>query len=230
MRLHLRRTMASLALCVLTGAAFADVTVSQSNAPTTLMGTEFASLFGAEHDTVNALPDAQLEALAMGPQRPKPGQGPAGGAGKAQDQKIDYSEAWLDSLPQAKGDKDWDCLRRAVYFEARGEAIQGQFAVAEVVLNRTDSPDFPKSVCSVVHAAGNGGCAFSYVCDGLADEMRDPDAAARAGKIARLMLDGAPRPLTLGATYFHARYARPGWDHLVQTAAIGGHLFYREIS
>ena len=66
MRLPLCRTLASMALCVLTGAAFADVMVSQSNSPTLAMGAEFSSLLGAEHSTLNALPQADLTALAKG--------------------------------------------------------------------------------------------------------------------------------------------------------------------
>ena len=224
MRLQLCRTLAAVAMTVLTGQAFADVTVSQSNDPSTLMGAQFASLLGAEHDTVNALPDAELAALAKGPEvaaKPAPAGKPA---------LFAYSDAWLATLPAPAGDRDWDCLRRAVYFESRGEELQGQFAVAEVILNRVASPGFPKTVCGVVHAAGGGACAFSYICDGVADDMRDPVSADRAGRIARVMLDGAPRALTLGATYFHARWSRPAWGHVVQTAAIGGHLFYKMAS
>ncbi|MBI1171276.1 cell wall hydrolase [bacterium] len=217
MRLHLCRTLAAVAMTVLTGAAFADVTVSQSNSPSLLMGAQFASLFGAEHDTVNAMPEAQLAALAKGPEP----------SGKTTGAALPYSESWLASLPAPAGDAQWDCLRRAIYFEARGEALPGQFAVAEVILNRVDAPGFPNSVCGVVHAAGGGACAFSYICDGVADDMRNPESADRAGRIARVMLDGAPRALTLGATYFHARWSRPNWGHVVETAAIGGHLFYR---
>lgn len=220
MRLHLCRTLAAAAMTVLTGAAFADVTVSQSNTPTNLMGAQFASLFGAEHDTVNAMPDAALTALAKGPEV-----APARRATKAT--LVEYSDDWLASQPAPQGDGQWDCLRRAIYFESRGEALTGQFAVAEVILNRVDSPEFPKSICGVIHAAGGGACAFSYICDGIADDMRDPEAADRAGRIARAMLDGAPRSLTLGATYFHARWSRPVWGHVVETAAIGGHLFYK---
>ena len=69
MRLPLCRTLATVAMFVLTGAAFADVMVSQSNSPTLAMGAEFSSLFGAEHTTVNALPQAQLTALAKGDAR-----------------------------------------------------------------------------------------------------------------------------------------------------------------
>lgn len=223
MRLHLCRTMAVMAMTVLTGAAFADVTVSQSNAPTIAMGAQFASLFEAEHDTVNALPEAQLAALAKGPDLPKTGKA-------AKPMLIDYTDAWLATLPAPQGDGQWDCLRRAVYFEARGENIDGQFAVAEVILNRVDAPGFPKTICGVVHATGGGACAFSYICDGMADDMRDPVAIDRAGRIARAMMDGSPRALTQGATYFHARWSRPDWGRVVETAAIGGHLFYRMAS
>ncbi|MEO8244113.1 MAG: cell wall hydrolase [bacterium] len=219
MRLHLCRAMVAAATIVLSGAAFADVTVSQSNDPTTLIGEQFASLFGAEHDAVNAMPEAQLEALANSVTPPARKSGAP--------VVIDYSDAWLATLPAPDGDQQWDCLRKALYFEARGETLKGQFAVAEVVLNRLDSPDYPKTICGVVQSRGHGACAFSWVCDGISDVMRDPEARDRAGRIARVMLDGAPRTLTMGATFFHTRYVRPNWGHVVQTAAIGAHLFYR---
>jgi spore germination cell wall hydrolase CwlJ-like protein len=220
MRLHLCRTIAAAAFVVLSGAAFADVTVSQSNDPTSLMGEQFASLFGAERAAVNALPEAKLNALANGVEaaQPKPGHLPAA---------IEYTDAFLASLPAPSGDQQWDCMRHALYFEARGETLSGQFAVAEVILNRLDDPAYPKTVCGVVHASGRGACAFSWSCDGASDEMRDPVARDRAGRIARVMLDGAPRTLTLGATYFHTRAVRPNWGRVIQTAAIGAHLFYR---
>ena len=219
MRLPLCRTLVSLALCVLTGAAFADVMVSQSNSPTLAMGAEFSFLLGAEHSTLNALPQADLTALAKGDVQTE--------APKAE--ALPYSEDWLVSLPAAKGDAQWECLRSALYFEARGETIQGQFAVAEVILNRRDAAGFPKTVCGVVKQDGTGTCAFSFMCDGLSDQMRDKAAVDRAGKIARVMLDGAPRPLTAGATFFHTHDVNPKWRNLIKTTSIGAHLFYRTI-
>lgn len=217
MRLHLCRTIAAVAMVVLSGAAVADVTVIQSNAPSSLMGVQFASLFETEHEAVSAQSGARLSALANGTlNAPRKNGAPV----------LEYSDAWLASLPAPEGDAEWDCLREALYFEARGETIQGQFAVAEVILNRVDSPAFPASVCGVVHAKGGGDCAFSYVCQGLST-MSDPVSRDRAGRIARVMLDGAPRELTDGATYFHANYVSPNWGDLVRTAAIGAHLFYR---
>ena len=214
MRLHLSRTVAAAAMIVLSGAAYAEVTVSQSNDPSTLFGEQFASLFGAEHAAVNSFAESQLSDLASGAARSS---GPA---------VIEYSDAWLATLPAPQGDAEWECLREAVYFEARGETLPGQFAVTEVILNRVDSPDFPATVCGVVNARGSGACAFSYVCSGY-EHMGDAEARDRAGRIAWAMLDGAPRTLTTGATYFHANYVRPNWGRRVQTAAIGAHIFYR---
>jgi spore germination cell wall hydrolase CwlJ-like protein len=225
MRLQTPWTGAVLALAVLAMAALpetgsADVTVSRSNAPTALIEAQIASLIGAERRTLNEVPDVELTALAIGPQAYAKPPEPI---------DVEYTDAWLASLPTPTGGADWDCLRKAIYFEARGEGIKGEFAVAEVVLNRVDSPLFPSTVCNVVQASGRGACAFSWVCDGYSDTMRDAVSADRAGRIAWAMLQpGAPRPLTGGATYFHTRHVRPGWSRdVVQTASIGSHLFFR---
>ena len=220
MRLHLCRAVVAAAMMTLSGAAFAEVTVSQSNDPTILIGEQFASLFGAENNIVNALPQAQLTALASGvtSAKARSGQLPT---------EIEYTDAFLASLPVPTGDKQWDCMRKALYFEARGETVPGQFAVAEVILNRVDSPNYPKSICGVVNASGHGACAFSWVCDGYSNAMREPVAIDRAGRIARLMMDGAPRSLTMGATYFHTRAVRPNLGRVIQTASIGAHVFFR---
>lgn len=220
MRLHLYRAAAAIALSVLSGAAFAEVTVSQSNDPSTLMEEQFASLFGAEHNTVNAMPEAQMLALASGVK-------PAKSGSDQMPDVIDYTDAFLAAQPEPTGDQQWDCMRKALYFESRGETLRGQFAVAEVILNRVDSPAYPGTVCGVVRASGHSACAFSWVCDGNSDTMRDPVAIDRAGRIARLMLDGAPRGLTMGATYFHTRAVRPNLGRVILTASIGAHVFFR---
>mgnify|MGYP001803931275 CR=1 FL=1 len=65
--------------------------------------------------------------------------------------KVEFSRAWVDSQPRAAGDAQWRCLAEALYFEARGETVKGQFAVAEVILNRVQSARFPSSLCGVIH-------------------------------------------------------------------------------
>ena len=123
------------------------------------------------------------------------------------------------------------CLATAVYFEARGEPLEGQFAVAEVILNRVDSARFPSSICSVVRQGSSrpNACQFSYTCDGKPEVVHEREAFARAGKIARLMIDGRDRALTSGAKYFHATYVRPSWSRVfTRTATIGRHHFYSQ--
>ena len=118
--------------------------------------------------------------------------------------------------------RDLQCLSEALYFEARGESVKGQRAVAEVIMNRVDHPAFPKSVCSVVNQRGQ----FSYKGGSL--RMRDRAAANRALRIAEEVLAGAPRSLTNGATYFHTTGVRPSWSkRFTRTTRIGSHIFYR---
>lgn len=121
-----------------------------------------------------------------------------------------------------------ECLAKALYFEARGEPVAGQKAVAEVILNRRDSSQFPQTVCGVVTQSNSGGCQFSYQCSGRGQAIREKSAYARAEKIAEAALVGAPRDLTNGATYFHARSVSPRWSRqFVRTTRIGQHIFYR---
>jgi hypothetical protein len=226
MRLHTGWITGAIAAVILNGAAFADVTVSQSNDPTAAIGGTLGGLLGAERQALNAIPQGRLTELAVGPKvetRTTPGKAPAAPT------VIRHDMAWLAAQPEPTGDRQWECLSTAIYFESRGETLKGQFAVAEVILNRVDSPDYPSTICGVVEQRGGGGCQFSYVCDGRADRMRDPEAAWAAERIARAMMDGAPRTLTMGATHFHTRWVRPGWARrFPQTAAIGAHLFYRQ--
>jgi spore germination cell wall hydrolase CwlJ-like protein len=144
--------------------------------------------------------------------------------------ELRYDVKWLAAQPVAAGGEEFKCLAEALYFEARGESVRGQAAVAEVILNRRDSGLFPNSVCAVVHQ-GTGRryqCQFTYTCDGYTDRIREKAAYMRVAKIARLMLDGAPRALTQGATYYHNHTVRPKWARrFAMTTKIGAHRFYR---
>lgn len=142
----------------------------------------------------------------------------------------DYSRAWLDAQSTASGGAQWRCLAEALYFEARGETIKGQFAVAEVILNRVESARFPNSVCGVINQ-GTGrkfACQFTYTCDGRPERISEPASWERVGKIAKAVLDGAPRNLTKGATHYHTTAVNPSWSRkYTRTAKIGVHMFYR---
>jgi spore germination cell wall hydrolase CwlJ-like protein len=149
---------------------------------------------------------------------------------KAEVPEVVFSASWLDAQPRAKGDEDWACLAEALYFEARGETVRGQFAVAEVIRNRVESARFPDSVCGVIRQ-GTGRkyqCQFTYTCDGHEEVIAEKRAFERVSKVARAILDGAAGDLTGGATHYHTTAVRPNWSRVyTETARIGVHVFYR---
>ena len=123
------------------------------------------------------------------------------------------------------------CLAQAVYFEAGFQPVEGQRAVAQVVLNRVRDRDFPNTVCGVVYQGWrrHTGCQFSFVCDGSL--WRRPPTAEEldsAGKIAMDALNGYVVAAVGTATHYHTWRLDPYWnDTLVKTAQIGDHIFYR---
>jgi spore germination cell wall hydrolase CwlJ-like protein len=123
------------------------------------------------------------------------------------------------------------CLANAVYFEARGEPLRGQIAVAQVVLNRVFSPYYPNDICSVVYQNADRylACQFTFACDGKSKAIRDRRAWWRAQRVARLMLDGKVWLAAVAkSTHYHANYVRPVWvAEMRKMYRYGVHLFYR---
>ena len=121
-------------------------------------------------------------------------------------------------------DREQDCLANAVYFEARGESLEGQLAVAEVVLNRARSGRYPTTICAVVVQPAQ----FSFVRRGVIPPAdRSCDAWRRAVAIARIAQAGGRRMLADNVLLYHARYVSPGWGRrLERSAQIGLHIFY----
>ena len=134
--------------------------------------------------------------------------------------------------PKNRPNLQWKCLAEALYFEARGEPVKGQFAVAEVILNRVDSSKFPNSICGVVNQ-GTGrkhACQFSYTCDGKLERVSNKVSYDQMVRIAGVMIDGITQPLTAGATYYHATSVRPSWARRFEnTVTIGVHKFYKPV-
>lgn len=120
-------------------------------------------------------------------------------------------------------DAEMQCLAGTIYFESKGESLQGQLAVARVVLARVESPRFPNSICSVVYQRSQ----FSFVRGGKMPPIRTGHRHWRnAVAIAKIaMNDGWESPVE-GALFFHARYVSPGW-RLQRLATIDNHIFYR---
>lgn len=116
------------------------------------------------------------------------------------------------------------CLALNVYFEARGENIDGQLAVAEVTLNRVADKSFPNNVCDVVWDKGQ----FSWTNDGKSDRPREAQAWATAKAIAEHTLKQQENELLQDdVLFYHATYCNPYWSKdFYLTGRIGSHLFY----
>ncbi len=134
----------------------------------------------------------------------------------------------LDDASRAKSEK---CLAEAIYFESRGEAVRGQMAVAQVILNRVFSGKYPNTVCGVVYQNAHRRlhCQFTFACDGIPDIVREPDMWERAKTIAAEMLDGKLWLPEVGkATHYHAYWVHPGWvREMTKMHRLGVHTFYR---
>jgi spore germination cell wall hydrolase CwlJ-like protein len=123
------------------------------------------------------------------------------------------------------------CLANAVYFESRGEAVRGQIAVAQVVLNRAFSGYYPDDVCGVVYqnAHRHLACQFTFACDGIPDVITEAEAWERAQRVARASLDGRVWLPEIGkATHYHAYWVHPWWVRTMRKLSrLGVHTFYR---
>jgi len=119
--------------------------------------------------------------------------------------------------------RDQECLAVATYFEAKGEPLDGQLAVARVILNRAASGRFATSVCGVVTQRGQ----FSFVRGGSMPSVPRASANWRtAVAIAHIATNDLWTASTEDALYFHARHVAPNW-RMTRVAAIGNHVFYR---
>lgn len=119
--------------------------------------------------------------------------------------------------------KDMQCLAGAIYFESKGEPLDGQLAVGRVIVNRANSGRFPSSYCGVVFQRSQ----FSFVRGGRMPSIRKSSKAWREAKaIARIAHDDSWESPAKGALFFHARYVSPGW-RLTRIAQVKNHIFYR---
>lgn len=141
--------------------------------------------------------------------------------------------AHREAAPAQRRALDLQCLAENVYFEARGEPLDGQRAVAEVTLNRTRSPYFPHTVCAVVHETRwdplrrRSVAHFSWTELGVLSEPAGP-AWKQAMSVASAAYDDTYMPVVPGALFYHAISVRPDWAKTKRAlATIGKHVFYR---
>ena len=133
------------------------------------------------------------------------------------------------------------CIALAVYFEARGEPLAGQLAVAQVIINRVNDKSYPDNVCDVIRQGPvskrtgqpiRHRCQFSFWCDGKPERVENYDAWQTAVRVAEMAvwLNKSDHPVDVseGATLYHSINVSPPWRYTVRTTVrIGNHIFYR---
>ena len=128
--------------------------------------------------------------------------------------------------------RDLTCLALNIYHEARGESLVGQYAVAEVTMNRVNSRRFPDTVCEVVYQKnwdplrGRYVGAFAWT---EFDNVPQPEGEAwrQAATVAKTMYYGQVPPMLKGALHYHAVFLKPSWSRGKRVIArVGNHLFY----
>ena len=143
----------------------------------------------------------------------------------------EWTSSKLLSLPVPKSNKQISCLAEALYFEARGEPIQGQLAVGEVILNRVKDTRYPSSICKVINQ-GTGrrfACQFTYTCDGKLETVHERKPYEMALKIAKILMTTHDGKLTRGSTHYHSNYVNPKWSKKFERVAkFGRHIFYKQ--
>lgn len=167
-------------------------------------------------------------------------------------QATDFQNAIKGELYTADSQPELYCLAMNIYHEARAEPIAGQYAVADVTINRTLDTRYPNTVCEVVMQARmkeswktkqypdlpdserkyipiRNQCQFSWFCDGRSDAVHDGDSWRKAQEVAyRIVQERKFRGITEGATHYHADYVSPKWRHDFDLVGrVGSHIFYR---
>ena len=125
-----------------------------------------------------------------------------------------------------------ECLAKNIYFESASETYEGKLAVAQVTLNRVNSPQYPKDVCSVVYQKTQSTCQFSWTCNNVDTLVKNKYQWEESLLIAKRALT---QPFLhdiiakTNALYYHATYVNPGWNKTKVVARIGNHIFYANI-
>jgi len=125
------------------------------------------------------------------------------------------------------------CLAQAMYHEARGEGLEGQLAVAEVVLERTRNINYGNTVCAVVYEGiepGRLDCQFSFACDGSMDRPKEEPIWRETRLLAEKIMTGQVKlaDKTQRAIAYHSVDVKPFWSgNMIKTVQIGNHVFYR---
>jgi hypothetical protein len=208
-------------------AAAAAGSTGASASPTTPMVKRAVTLSSATPAPMDATP-IEIAAAPVSLQSPRLDRGEITILPKSDDPDR---PRYVDLIDPDNMNKEQRCLAEAVYFEARSEPVEGQAAVAQVILNRVKSGLYPSSICGVVYQNRHRhlACQFTFACEGKSLRIRDTESWERATRVASAVLEGRTYLADVGgATHYHANYVRPSWSRrLKKMDVIGRHIFYK---
>ncbi len=224
-------TRAALAVasffCLLGTATIAGPSFAAEDAPqgsaTAMLAAVTAPLLAVDVRTLEARhPDFSTSGTTDGSQTPlSPAASDATDTTAALPTSLDDLVA--ERSAATTGDEQGDCLATSVYFESKGEPLDGQLAVAQTIMNRTTSGRFADSVCGVVRQPGQ----FSFVRHGdMPTPPHESSAWKRAVAVATIAREGLWKQIAPAALFFHARRVSPGWGK-IRVASLGNHIFFR---
>lgn len=206
-------TVVKYGVAALFGASILSFTPGRAASPIPGVETTHDVLAAAQA----AVPAAPAGDPILGKTLPQPADSEALVTPQALQQMVELRQAHPRPLRPADA-----CLARTVYLEAANQGLPGQLAVAQVILNRTRTGEFPRSVCAVVNQPGQ------FATGG---EPRDSDHSRPWGvavAVAAIASEGRVAQVAPGALFFHAAYVRPAWSRTHERIArIGDHIFYR---
>jgi spore germination cell wall hydrolase CwlJ-like protein len=222
-------SMAALGICLMAGSVASSVSLADDTVPAVTVGGSVTPnssniiaqnaasaapvIFSTLSEVVQPLPST----------KDQPAPVPEGVTSVPAKSYDSLNSMVADADVDAPLDAETNCLATAVFYEARSESLEGQLAVARVIINRADSSRFATSLCGVVRQPGQ----FSFVRGGVIPSANAARPAWRTSiAIARIALENAWQSEAEGALYFHARRVSPGWARQ-RVAVIDNHIFYR---
>ena len=217
---HTTRRAAAIAVAAMTFFTLANTDGSGAFAQESELAEEASHLAVAEPGEAEGPRFVANEVV-----QPLPGQIAQSAREEAIDVPLTLGELVSDMPVDGELSRDMRCLAQAIYFEARGEPLEGQLAVGRVVINRAESSAFPDDYCSVVTQRSQ----FSFVKGGSIPQPNTASAAwTRAVAVARIAHQELWDSPADDALYFHATYVKPRWARQKQArATLARHIFYR---
>jgi spore germination cell wall hydrolase CwlJ-like protein len=226
MRILSRAALAVASFSCLLGAAtvavpsFAAEGTASTGTATAMLAAVTAPLLAVD---VNALQDRNQDFSTAGQTNGSPITPQADGDGATLQAPQTLEDMVAAHAGATTGDEQGDCLASSVYYESKGEPLNGQLAVAQTIMNRTTSGRFPSTVCGVVRQPGQ----FSFLKRGAIPEPSHENSAwQRAVAIATIARQGLWKQIAPSALFFHARRVSPGWGK-IRVASLGNHIFFR---